>query len=267
MLWPAAKMTDMVIGLDFHAVIIPPAPAPIPMIPHPYFGPIYLWMTPKFPEVTVLINGMPAVAAGGMGYAVHIPMGLPAPPSMLNMAYWRRYLLNIPKALMLVALTLMANLAIAGISSLFVKPDSATGRFVKDVTGVDTTSWSSTWESIKGSFSAYTKWSTWVKLLMPPIPYPGDQGSAAIGSPNVTVHGGPLGFVAPLMATSCSDIPIVPNAMTLGFSNVMVGVSIADMVRALAVNAAQGAVSAGVSAGVSRLGQRRQGNNDCGCKP
>jgi hypothetical protein len=181
------------------------------------------------------------------------------------MAYWRRYLLNIPKALMLVALTLMANLAIAGISSLFVKPDSATGRFVKDVTGVDTTSWSSTWESIKGSFSAYTKWSTWVKLLMPPIPYPGDQGSAAIGSPNVTVHGGPLAFVAPLMATSCSDIPIVPNAMTLGFSNVMVGVSIADMVRALAVNAAQGAISAGVSAGVDRLSQSRKGKADCGC--
>jgi hypothetical protein len=219
-------------------------------------------MTPKFPEVTVLINGMPAVTAGGMGYAVHIPMGLPAPPSMLNMAYWRRYLLNIPKALMLVALTLMANLAIAGISSLFVKPDSATGRFVKDVTGVDTTSWSSTWESIKGSFSAYTKWSTWVKLLMPPIPYPGDQGSAAIGSPNVTVHGGPLAFVAPLMATSCSDIPIVPNAMTLGFSNVMVGVSIADMVRALAVNAAQGAVSAGVGRAVSSA----QGRMRSGCR-
>ena len=122
MLWPAAKMTDMVIGLDFHAVIIPPAPVPIPMIPHPYFGLIFLWMTPTFPKVNVLINGMPATTSGSMGYSVHIPMGLPAPPSMLNMAYWRRYLTNIPKALMLVALTLMANLAIAGISSLFVKP-------------------------------------------------------------------------------------------------------------------------------------------------
>jgi len=74
-----------------------------------------------------------------------------------------------------------------------------------------------------------------------------------VGSPNVTVNGGPLAFVAPLMATSCSDIPIVPNAMTLGFSNVMVGVSIADMARALAVSVAQSAVSTGVAAGVSRL--------------
>jgi hypothetical protein len=251
-LWPASKMADMVIGLDFHAVIIPPAPAPVPMVPHPYFGLIYLWMTPTFPKVNVLINGLPANTAGAMGYSVHIPMGLPAPPSMMNLAYWKRYLTNIPKALMLVALTLMANLAISGISSLFIKPDSATGRFVKDVTGVDTSSWGGVWDTIKGSFAAYTKWSTWVKLLMPPIPYPGSQGSAAIGSPNVTVNGGPLAFVAPLMATSCSDLIIVPNACTVGFSNVMVGVSIADMVRALAVNAAQGAVSAGVSAGVAR---------------
>lgn len=260
-LWPAVKMTDMVMGIDFHTVIIPPAPSPIPMVPHPYFGMIFLWMTPKFAKVDTLINGMPACASGSMGYSVHIPMGLPCPPSMLNMAYWRRYLLNIPKQLMLVALTLLANLAIAGISSLFVPPNSATGRFVKDVTGIDTSSWSGVWGSVKGSFAAYTQWSTWIKLLMPPIPYPGGQGSAAIGSPNVTVNGGPLAFVAPLMATSCSDLPVVPNAATIGFSNVMVGVSIADMVRALAVNAAQGAVSAAVSAGVDRAGKK-----DCGCE-
>lgn len=262
MLFPAVKMTDMVIGVDFHTVIIPPSPVPIPMVPHPYFGCIFLWMTPAFAKVDTLINNMPACTSGSMGYSVHIPMGLPCPPSMLNLAYWRRYLLNIPKQLVLVALTLMANLAIAGISALFVPPDSAAGRFVKDVTGVDSSSWSGVWGSIKGSFSAYTQWSTWIKLLMPPVPYPGGQGSAAIGSPNVTVNGGPLAFVAPLMAASCSDLPFVPNAATIGFSNVMVGVSISDMVRALAVNAAQGAVSAGVSAGLDRLG-RRGGTPPC----
>jgi hypothetical protein len=251
MLWPAVKMTDMVIGIDFHTVTIPPAP-PVPMMPHPYFGIIFLWMTPGFPKVNTLINGMPACTAGAMGYSVHIPQGIPTPPSMLNQMYWRRHLMNIPKALMLVALTLLANLAISRISALFVKPDSATGKFVADVTGVDTSSWSATWGTIKSSFAAYTKWSTWVKLLMPPIPYPGGQGSAAIGSPNVTVNGGPLAFVAPLMATSCSDLPIVPNAAPIGFSNVLVGVSIAAMVRAMAVNAAQGAVSAGVGYGVNK---------------
>src|SRR4029450_3133590 len=141
---------------------------------------------------------------------------------------------------MRVALTMLANLAIAGISSLFVKPGSETGKFIKDVTGVDTSSWDGVWGTIKGNLATYTQWSTWIKLLMPPIPYPGGQGSSAIGSPNVQVNGGALGFVAPLMGTSCTDLIIVPNAMPIAFSNVLVGVSLGDMIRAIAVNAAQG---------------------------
>jgi hypothetical protein len=253
--WPAVKMTDMVMGVDFHTVLIV---VPVPMTPHPYFGVIFLWMTPSFPKVNTLINKMPACTAGSMGYSVHIPFGAPIPPTMMNLGYWRRHLMNVPKALMLVALTLLANMAIAGISKLFIKPDSATGKFMKDVTGVDPSD--SSWTTIKSAFSAYTQWSTWVKLLMPPVPFPGGQGSSAIGSPNVTVNGGALGFVAPLMGASCSDLPIVPNAMPIAFSNVLVGVSIGDMVRAIAVSAAQGAVGAAVSAGVSRAGKK-----SCGC--
>lgn len=255
--FPAAKMGCTIIGIDLHTVLIV---VPVPMLPHPYFGSIFLWLTPAFPKINTLINSMPAATSGAMGYGAHIPQGGPIPPTMLNLAYWTRHLTNIPKQLLLVALTMLANLAIAGIASLFVKPDSAAGRFIKDATGVDVSSRGAVWDGIKSSFAAYTKWPTWVKLLMPPIPYPGGQGSVAIGSPNVTVNGGPLAFVAPLMATSCSDLPIVPNAATLGFSNVLVGVSIADIVRALAVNAAQGAVSAGVSAGVDRAGKKK-----CGC--
>ncbi len=244
-LWPAVKLMDMVIGIDVHAV------APIPGIPvHPYFGIIFLWYQPTFPSANVLINGMPACTVGAMGYSVHVPQGIPANPP--NCPYWKRYLTNIPMALTLMGLTILANIAIAGIASLIPKPNGAES-FLKDVTGIDTSSKAATWESIKGAFSAFTQWPTWVKLLMPPIPYCGSQGSTAVGSPNVTVNGGPLAFVAPLVATSCSDIPIVPNAMTLGFSNVMVGVSFAAIARGLAVNAAQGAVGAGVAAGVSRL--------------
>lgn len=243
-LFPAAKMMDMVIGVDVHAV------APIPGIPiHPYVGPVYLWHQPTFPSTNVFINGMPALSVGAMGYFFHVPQGVPVPPTPTNQGYWKRYLLNIPMVLVLTALTMLANLAIAGISAMIPKPKSVE-NFIKDVTGIDTSSRASTWESIKGSFAAYSKWQTWVKLLMPPLPYPGAQGSVAIGSPNVTVNGGPLAFVAPLMATSCSDIPIVPNAVTLGFSNVLVGVSFADMVRGIAVHAAQGAVQAAVQKGV-----------------
>ncbi len=250
--WPAVKMGDMVIGVDLHTTLIPPSPAPVPMVPHPYFGSIFLWTTPTFPKIDVLINSMPACATGAMGYSCHIPALAPVPPSMLNQGYWKRYLTNIPKTLVLTALTMMANMAIAGISSLFVPANSATGKFMKDVTGIDTSSWSATWGSIKGSFASYTKWQTWTKLLMPPIPYPGSQGSAAIGSPNVTVNGGALAFVAPLMGTSCSDLPIVPNAAPIGFSNVLVGVSIAAMIRGIAVHAAQGAVSHAVAYGVKK---------------
>jgi hypothetical protein len=245
-LWPAAKFMDNVIGIDVHAV------APIPGIPiHPYFGLIYLWSDPTFPRASVFINGMPACSVGAMGYSVHIPQGVPVPPTPTNSPYWKRYFTNIPMALTLMTLTILANIAIAGIASLIPKPNSSE-KFLKDVTGIDTSSKAATWEGIKGAFSAFTKWQTWVKLLMPPLPYVGAQGSTAVGSPNVTVNGGPLAFVAPLVATSCSDIPIVPNAMTLGFSNVMVGVSFADMARALAVNAAQGAISHAVSSGVNR---------------
>jgi hypothetical protein len=244
--WPAVKLMDMVIGVDVHAV------TPIPGIPiHPYVGSIFLWNDPKFPMADVFINGMPACSVGAMGYSAHVPQGVPVlPPNCPS--YWKRYLTNIPMALGLMALTILANITIAMIAVMIPKPPAAEG-FLKDVTGIDTSSKASTWESIKGAFSSFTQWQTWVKLLLPPLPYPGAQGSAAIGSPNVTVNGGPLAFVAPLMATSCSDIPIVPNAMTLGFSNVMVGVSLADMVRGIAVNAAQGAVALGVQKGVGKL--------------
>jgi uncharacterized Zn-binding protein involved in type VI secretion len=227
-LWPAAKFMDNVIGIDVHAV------APIPGIPiHPYFGLIFLWSDPTFPSANVFINGMPACSVGAMGYSVHIPQG-------------------VPMGLVLMTLTILANITIAAIAALIPKPNAAE-NFLKDVTGIDTSSKESMWESVKGAFSGFTQWQTWVKLLMPPIPYVGAQGSTAVGSPNVTVNGGPLAFVAPLVATSCSDIPIVPNAMTLGFSNVMVGVSFADIARALAVNAAQGAVSHAVSTGVGKV--------------
>jgi uncharacterized Zn-binding protein involved in type VI secretion len=260
-LWPAAKLMDSVLGIDVHAV------APIPGIPvHPYFGPVYLWTDPTFPKASVFINGMPALATGAMGYFAHIPQGVPVPPTPANTSYWKRYLMNIPKALMLMMLTTLANIAIAGIASAIPKPKFAEA-FIKDVTGIDTSTRASTWETIKGSFSSLTQWSTWVKLLMPPLPYPGAQGSVAIGSPNVTVNGGPLAFVAPLMATSCSDIPIVPNAVTLGFSNVMVGVTFAAMARGIAVQAAQGAVALGVQKGVEKASKKpdKPGQADCGC--
>jgi hypothetical protein len=70
----------------------------------------------------------------------------------------------------------------------------------------------------------------------------------------------------PLAATSCSDIPVVPNANTLGFSNVLVGVSLGAILRGLAVNAAKAGVSLGVKKGVNSAKKSLQGKQDCGCK-
>jgi hypothetical protein len=252
-LFPAAKLMDPIIGLDFHTVI--EGIIPVPMVPHPYLGAIFLWNTPQFPSFKsglVLINGMPACTVGAMGYSVHIPMGLPAPPTFTNLlSYWRHHLIQVPKLLILILLTTVANIAIAGIASLIPKPASADG-FLKDVTGIDTSNRASAWQTIQGSFSSFTKWPTWVHLLLPPLPFPGSQGSTSVGSPNVTVNGGPLAFTAPLVAASCSEIPVVPNACTSGFSNVMVGVSIAALVRGIAVHAAQAGIAHAVSTGVGK---------------
>jgi uncharacterized Zn-binding protein involved in type VI secretion len=254
-LWPATKLMDMVVGVDVHAV------TPIPGIPvHPYVGPIYLWNDPTFPKFNVFINGVPAMTVGSMGYFAHVPQGIPVDPP--NMPYWTRYLTNVAMNMVLMGLTTLANIAIAGISALVPKPPEAEA-FLKDVTGIDTSSRAAAWQSVKSAFAGLTQWMTWAKLLMPPMPYPCAQGSVAVGSPNVTVNGGPLGFVAPLVATSCSDIPVVPNAMTLGFSNVLVGVSFSAMLRGIAVSAAQNAIQAGVAAGVDRA-SRNTGRTQCG---
>jgi hypothetical protein len=262
--FPAAKMSDSIIGLDFHTVLSPVA-VPIPLVPHPYLGGLMLWATPAFPSYStgqVLINGMPACGVGAMGYAVHIPMGLPAPPGFTNLlSYWRHHLIQVPKVLGLAMLTLFANMAIAGFAQ-FLPQGSASAGFMKDVTGIDTTSRQSKWESIKGNFQSYTRWQTWVQLLLPPLPYPGGQGSTAVGSPNVTVNGAPLAFaICPLVAASCSEIPIVPNAMTLGFSNVRVGVSFAALLRAIAVQAAKNAVNTAVQKAVA--GAQNAGKDNC----
>ena len=215
-----------------------------------------LWHTPKFPMCNVLINSMPACASGAMGYSMHIPQGIPVNPP--NLPYWKRYLTNVLMGVCLTTLTIFANIAIAMIATFIPKPPSAE-KFLKDVTGIDTTNTATTWNTISSSFGAMTKWSTWGKFLMPPVPYPGAQASTGVGSPNVTVNGGPLAFVAPLVATSCSDIPVVPNAATLGFSNVLVGVSLSQLARGIAVAMAQDVVKAGIGAGLKKFGEKGRG--------
>lgn len=267
MLFPAAKLMDSVVGpaLDFHSVIIPPAP-PVPMTPHAYLGALMLWNTPQFPVFKsglVLINGVPACTVGAMGYGAHVPMLLPGPTFTNLMSYWRHHLVNIPKALGLMLLTTFANVAIGALASAIPKDNkigAASADFMKDVTGVD--SRKQGWAAIKGSFASYSNPLTWIHLLIPPAPYPVGQGSTAVGSPNVTVNGGNMAFVGPLIAASCSDLPFIPNSHVLAFTNVLVGVSIADMLRGIAVHSAQQGIAYGVRKGVESA-SGSAGKNQC----
>ncbi|MEO6098014.1 MAG: hypothetical protein ABIW76_21065 [Fibrobacteria bacterium] len=257
--WPVASMGTMIVGLDVHALVVPPAPAPIP-VPLPHAGPIFLWSTPTFPAINVFVNSTPACSVGALGYSVHPPVGVPVNPP--NTTYWTRYLTNVAMGLTLMGLTIFANMAIAAIASL-LPSNKASEAFVKDVTGIDTSDTMAFLNTAMASFAALTQWQTWVKLLMPPLPFPGSQGSVAVGSPTVSVNGGALAFIGPLLGTSCSDIPVVPNAHVLGFTNVTVGVSFSAMVRAIAVSTAQAGVQAGLKAGVEKM---TQGGKGCGCK-
>jgi hypothetical protein len=251
--FPAAKLMNGIVGIDVHKVMGVPVT--------PYAGFIFLWHTPQFPKADVFINGMPACAVGAMGYSAHIPGGVPLPETPTNCSYWQRWKSNIVMGLVLMGLVLFANMAIAAIASLIPKPPWAED-FLKEVTGIDTSKEGAFWESVKANVSSWTKFSAWGKLLMPPIPWPGAQASTAVGSPNVQVNGGPMAFcLMPLCATSCTDFPfvIVPNAMALGFSNVMVGVSVGDLVKGIAVQTAKSAVASSIGYGMSRLQGRKGG--------
>ncbi len=253
----AVKLTDFVVGVDVH----PLAPG-VPI--HPYFGPIFLWHSPQFPKSNVFINGMPACTIGSMGYYLHIPQGaVPVEPT--NAPYWFRYLTNVVMGVVLMGLSTLANIVIASISSIIPNKPACIDDFIGEVTG-STGATSQGWAMVGTSFSIFTSWQTWVQLLMPPIPFCGSQGSTALGNPKVTVNGSPLAIVCPLAATSCSMIPVVPNAMPLGFSNVMVGMSIDDLIKGLLVNAVKSGISAGIGAGVGKLSNKITGKLFCGCK-
>ena len=86
---------------------------------------------------------------------------------------------------------------------------------------------------------------------MPPIPYPGAQGSVAVGSPNVTVNGCALAFWCGFVATSCSDLPIVLNANVIDFGTVYVVMSLGDLARAIAISTIQ--MQYGMQRGLQRM--------------
>lgn len=237
MLFPAAKLGDTIIGLDFHSTtqtIVPPVPWPY--FPHPFVGVIFLWHTPKWPSANVFINGRPAITVGAKSYSVHIPLpppAVPTPPTQIT-AKW--YLQNLMTAALSAVFSMVLNMigSATGLMTPTARcPDSDLPQPVQN---------QSDWEKVKALIPVQS-WLQLFQMLLPPAVMPVAEGNAAIGSPTVTVNGAPLAFVGPLTASSCSQIPIVPNANVVGFSNVMVGVTLKELVFQFVWNAANAAGS------------------------
>ena len=239
MLFPAAKLGDAIIGMDFHTTtmtVVPPVPCP--MFPHPFIGTILLWHSPKWPMANVFINGVPALTVGAKSISAHLPLPPPAaptPPPQITFKWW------------------LTNVMTAGISAIF----SMILNMIGSATGTLTPTARCPQSELPQPVENQTDWQkiqavlpiqSWLQLfqmLLPPVVMPLAEASSSIGSPTVTVNGAPLAFVGPLTASSCSQIPLVPNANVMGFSNVMVGVTLKELVMQFAWNAINGLAAMG----------------------
>jgi RHS repeat-associated protein len=225
MLFPAAKLGDMVIGLDIHKGLIPAPPSPVPVpgppLPYPYIGSLFLWLSPQWPSTNVFVNGMPAATVGTKGYSLHVP---PIPPHILTpplqLLSWKWYLQN----LLTVVIATNFQIIIGTVRGMI--DHAIKGQKVP-----------SAWQSYLSTIEGMHNWSTLFQALMPPAVLPIAEGNSAIGSPTVTVNGAPMAMVGPLFACSCSEIPIVPNAGVMGGGNVMVGITFTDLLMQFAWNA------------------------------
>lgn len=226
-LFPACTIGNtMLIGVDAHSTALPP----VPLSPHPYVGPLMLWTTPKFPMANTMVSYVPTCCVGAKGYSVHIPQGTWVDIPKVSFKVW--YLTNLLTVGIVTVFSILANIQLAivqGMLTSFVKPTDAAFK--------------ETWTKICAQFAPFTSWQTWAQLLIPPLPLPGAEGNAAIGSPTVSVNGGSMALGVPLGGASCSEIPIVPNASIITFSNVMVGMTFAQLVEQFFNNAVQGAIN------------------------
>lgn len=239
MLFPAAKLGDMIMGLDFHTTtqtIVPPVPCP--MFPHPFIGSIFLWHTPKWPMANVFINGMPALTVGAKSYSVHIPLpppAVPTPPTQITFKWW---LTNVMTAGIAAVFSMVLNMIGSATGTMTPNARCPASDLPQPVEN------QSDWQKIQALLPVQS-WLQLFQMLLPPAVMPVAEGQSTIGSPTVTVNGAPMAIVGPLTASSCSQIPIVPNANVMGFSNVMVGVTLKELLMQFVWNAIHGAAALG----------------------
>ena len=263
--FPATKLLDPIMGLDFHttlpAPLVPPLP-PIPLFPTPFMGPILIDFKP-----TVLINFRPAAGSGATAVSFHMPpLPWPWPPIS-----HRPMITAAIMALMTAPFTAMLEMGRAKVQALAAGSNNETLKrgFVADLLGSSHVTPPPSEDQAAGDamkvgsgntgtfkfsriFPMFASPQAFIGFLVGLIPLPVANASVNIASPTTTVCDAPLGMMIPLGANSCSDIPIVPNAAVVGFSNVLTGMSIGDFLGQLAWNAIKGAATKGFQGAVKK---------------
>ncbi len=239
---PATKMLDPIMGFDAHTT--GPAPIPAPPIPfHPFanINPILLDV-----RLNTLVNFRPAAGSGATSVGVHMPP-IPVPP-------WPP-----------IPLTFRPML-VSALTALFLAPFSAAVEMVRGMVSanqatespqaVQTVEDGSKPHWFFRTFPMFASPGNFIMFLVGLLPFPVANGSISIASPSVQWNDTPAGLAIMPFCNTCSDIPVVPNAMVMTFSNVMVGIDLAAILDQLFWNAVHGAVGYGVGRGLAAGGKR-----------
>jgi RHS repeat-associated protein len=248
--FPAAKMLDMVIGLDNHTTLPAPIPPPagplppLPLFPAPFAGPILLSVQP-----TVLVNFMPAAGSGAVAIGFHMPpLPWPWPPITFG-AILKSAIMAVVQAPFM-ALLELARGQLSGLAAGSTNPVLKNG-FVQGFLGQPPGGGGQGGSDITIGrfFPMFGSPQAFLGFLAQCMPLPVANGQATIASPTVSACDSPMALAMPMGGNSCSEIPIVPNASVLGFSNVLTGMSLSQLLGVMAWNAASAAAAQGLKKG------------------
>lgn len=219
---PATKMLDVMMGFDAHYSnpgIPPVAIAPFPFMPHGFVLPIILDC-----KTSVLVNNMPMAGSGSTAFGLHMPPFLPLPWTPMPIPV--RQLLASAALALFVPMVMSAGMMVISMAQAAF----AGGNPMGVLTGMSAQQWRARFLPCTMSPGAF------LAFLAGLAPHPMASGSITIGSPNVLGEDMPFGMMLPFpFSNSCSDIPVVPNATVMAMSNVMVGVSLKQVLAQLAM--------------------------------
>lgn len=248
---PSPKMLDMLMGADFHNQAPGAALAPFPLAPHAFVLPLLLDT-----KTTVLVNCMPAGTSGSTAVGVHIPPTYA--PAFVPIPMTYRMIINSA----IVALFVPAVMALGGLAVGLAQAHMAGTNPQAVLMAGASSGGEAAWRWFRGAFPMTQSWGAFVAFLAGLMPYPVANGSISIGSPSVTAEDSPMSLTMQMFGNSCSDVPIVPNAMVMGGSNVMVGITLSAYLQQLAMQVVKGLLTKAGGKAMEKLNPPRGGALD-----